>query len=67
MKEPPSPMTSSSSEAESSAPRRYVRCATWTPLRKDPISSMLQILARAQSENYLEDWLGYWLCSLHIA
>ena len=32
IKEPPSPMNSSSSEAETSAPRRYVRCAIWTPL-----------------------------------
>ena len=35
MKEPPSPIGSSSSEADSSAPRRYVRCATLIPLSKD--------------------------------
>ena len=45
MKEPPSPIGSSSSEADGSAPRRYVRCATWTPLCTDHGNSMLQTLA----------------------
>ena len=35
MKEPPSPIGSSSSDADSSVPRRYVRYATLTPLSKD--------------------------------
>ena len=38
MKEPPSPMTSSSSEADSSAPGRYVRWAPWTPVSKDLVN-----------------------------
>ncbi len=46
MKEPPSPMGSSSSEADSSAPRRYVRYAILTPLCKNMVNPMPLILTQ---------------------